>query len=272
MLRVLAVDGELPALDELLSLLRDDPRVASVDSARDATGALRRLGKALDGPAVGVDAIDLVFLEVHLAGLSGLELARLVAGFPAPPRIVFVSAHERFALQAFDVEAVDYLLKPLSRPRFSEAVRRVAELVEADRGARADGADPPAPAPPSPAPAELAEYVPVEREGVTRFLAVADITYAEAHGDHSRLHTRRESHLVRIPLSALQEHWRARGFVRIHRRHLVSVASIDEVRVAPGSLTVRIGVTELAVSRRSARELRGLLLRGTTGDRSAHRP
>ena len=98
---------------------------------------------------------------------------------------------------------------------------------------------------------------------MTRFVAVGDIAYAEAQGDYARLHTDSGSHLVRIPLSTLEERWRARGFVRIHRRHLVALARIDELRLDAGAMSVRIGTAELAVSRRHARDLRDLLLRRT---------
>ncbi|MFJ8031567.1 LytR/AlgR family response regulator transcription factor [Streptomyces sp. NPDC096032] len=286
MLRVLAVDDEEPALEELLFLLRADPRVHSAEGALAATEALRRLGRAQNGGPGGADHVDVVFLDIHMAGLSGLDVAGLLTGFAAPPRVVFVTAHEDFALRAFDLKAVDYLLKPLRRERLAEAVRRVAELVEADRATRAAmsaSASPSSeteahadtgagtgvvPGPSRPPASPLADHISVERGGVTRFLPIADITYAEAHGDYARLYTREDSHLVRIPLSTLEERWRARGFVRIHRRHLVSVAGIEELRVDAGSLTVRVGGAVLAVSRRNARELRDLLL----SDAKAGRP
>ncbi|WP_432027734.1 LytR/AlgR family response regulator transcription factor [Streptomyces sp. 1222.5] len=280
MLRVLAVDDEEPALEELLFLLRADPRVHSAEGALAATDALRRLGRAQNGGPGGADHVDVVFLDIHMAGLSGLDVAGLLTGFAAPPRVVFVTAHEDFALRAFDLKAVDYLLKPLRRERLAEAVRRVAELVEADRATRAVPSPPPSseaaanagrgavPGLPRPPASPLADHISVERGGVTRFLPIADITYAEAHGDYARLYTREDSHLVRIPLSTLEERWRARGFVRIHRRHLVSVAGIEELRVDAGSLTVRVGGAVLAVSRRNARELRDLLL----SDAKAGRP
>ncbi|MER6261603.1 MULTISPECIES: LytR/AlgR family response regulator transcription factor [Streptomyces] len=290
MLRVLAVDDEEPALEELLFLLRADPRVHSAEGALAATEALRRLGRAQNGGQGGADHVDVVFLDIHMAGLSGLDVAGLLTGFAAPPRVVFVTAHEDFALRAFDLKAVDYLLKPLRRERLAEAVRRVAELVEADRATRAamsasafPSSSPSSeadahvgtgsgtgvvPGPSRPPASPLADHISVERGGVTRFLPIADITYAEAHGDYARLYTREDSHLVRIPLSTLEERWRARGFVRIHRRHLVSVAGIEELRVDAGSLTVRVGGAVLAVSRRNARELRDLLL----SDAKAGRP
>ncbi|MET8564354.1 LytTR family DNA-binding domain-containing protein [Streptomyces flaveolus] len=256
MLRVLAVDDEEPALAELLFLLRADPRVRSAEGVLEAAEALRRLGRP---GAVGAADVDAVFLDIRMAGLSGLDLARLLAGRAEPPRVVFVTAHaehEEYALRASGLRAVGYLLKPVRRERLAEAVRRVAELVAADRAAH----------PGRPGAWPLADRVPAEREGVTRFLSVADITHAEAHGDHALLHTRQDSHLVRVPLSTLEECWRAKGFVRIHRRHLVSLARIDEIRVDGGRPTVRIGAWALVVSRRCARELRDLLVEKATTD------
>jgi DNA-binding LytR/AlgR family response regulator len=105
----------------------------------------------------------------------------------------------------------------------------------------------------------------VELGGVTRFVPLADITHVEAQGDYARLHTGEGSHLVRIPLSTLEEQWRAHGFVRIHRSRLVALGRIEELRVEGGNLTVRIGDRTLAVSRRNARDLRDLLTGRATG-------
>ncbi|MEV0775374.1 LytR/AlgR family response regulator transcription factor [Streptomyces sp. NPDC050433] len=245
MLRVLAVDDEAPALEELLYLLRADARIRSAEGATSATEALRRIGAALDAGPDDPAAVDVVFLDIHMAGLTGLDVAKLLAGFAEPPLIVFVTAHEGFAVQAFDLKAVDYVLKPVRRERLAEAVRRVAELV-GERGPVVDTST---------------DQIPVELGGVTRFVPVADIVYAEAQGDYARLHTDTGSHLVRIPLTTLEERWRSRGFVRIHRRHLVAVARIDELRLDAGAMSVRVGDAELAVSRRHARAVRDLLMR-----------
>ncbi|MCX4694468.1 LytTR family DNA-binding domain-containing protein [Streptomyces sp. NBC_01408] len=277
MLRVLAVDDEKPLLEELLYLLRSDPRVHSADGASDATEALRRITRALETGPDGADGIDVVFLDIHMAGLTGLDIARLLAGFARPPLIVFVTAHEGFAVQAFDLKAVDYVLKPVRPERLAEAVRRVcAQLDRSTQGppaASPEAAAPAAPAVPAarrPAPepgvADRApDQIAVELGGVTRFVAIDDIAYVEAQGDYARLHTDEGSHLVRIPLSTLEERWAARGFVRIHRRHLVALGRIDELRLDAGTTTVRVGSAELQVSRRHARELRDLLMRQATG-------
>ncbi|MFE5259808.1 LytR/AlgR family response regulator transcription factor [Streptomyces coelicoflavus] len=251
MLRALAVDDERPTLEELVYLLNADPRVGTAEGASDATEALRRINRALESGPDGPDAIDVVFLDIQMPGLDGLDLARLLTGFARPPLVVFVTAHEDFAVQAFDLKAVDYVLKPVRRERLAEAVRRAAER----RGTAA------VPAPRFPVHEPDPDHITVELGGVTRFVPVDEITHVEAQGDYARLHTDRGSHLVRIPLSTLEERWRARGFVRIHRRHLVALRHIGELRLDAGSVSVLVGTEELQVSRRHARELRDLLMR-----------
>ncbi|MFD5281450.1 LytR/AlgR family response regulator transcription factor [Streptomyces rubrogriseus] len=250
MLRALAVDDERPTLEELVYLLNADPRIGTAEGASDATEALRRINRALESGPGGPDAIDVVFLDIQMPGLDGLDLARLLTGFARPPLVVFVTAHEDFAVQAFDLDAVDYVLKPVRRERLAEAVRRAAE----QRGATL-------PSPRIPVHGPDPDHITVELGGVARFVPVDDITHVEAQGDYARLHTVKGSHLVRIPLATLEERWRARGFVRIHRRHLVALRHIGELRLDAGTVSVLVGTEELQVSRRHARELRDLLMR-----------
>jgi two-component system response regulator LytT len=231
-LNVLVVDDEAPALEELGYLLRQDERVGQVrtaSSAVEAVGTLKR------------EAVDAVFLDIRMPGTDGLAVAELIRRMPDPPRVVFVTAYEDHAVDAFGLQAADYLLKPVEPHRLAEAVRRVA----ADpREADAAG-----------------EIIPVELGGVTRFVARSDVRYVEAHGDYARLHTGTGSHLVRVPLTALEEQWRDAGFLRVHRSLLVSVGHIDEMRVESGRCVVRVGDALLTVSRRHTRELRDLLVR-----------
>ncbi|HEV7908289.1 MAG TPA: LytTR family DNA-binding domain-containing protein [Pseudonocardiaceae bacterium] len=251
-LRVLAVDDEAPALDDLVYLLRSDPRIASVDAVTDATTALRCLHRALDAG----QPMDAVFLDIRMPGLDGLDLARVLSRFAQAPPIVFVTAHQQPAVEAFELKALDYLLKPVRPERLSESVHRIVHEVHDARQAAE-----PSPAPASPAPDAGDEVIPVELGGITRFIRLADIRYVEAHGDYARLHTATGSGLVRAALNGLEERWRSAGFVRIHRSHLVSLSHVDELRLEDGHLSVNIGGAVLPVSRRHARHLRQLLVR-----------
>ncbi|MFS3127335.1 LytR/AlgR family response regulator transcription factor [Nocardioides sp. Bht2] len=233
-LRVLVVDDERPALDELAWLLGRDPRIGEVLSCDSATEALRMLQE------IDVDAL---FLDVQMPGLTGVELAQVLARFKEPPPIVFVTAYEQHAVEAFDLRAADYVLKPVRAERLAEAVRRVVD----GSGRPAESSD---------------EQIAVERGGVTRFINRSDIRYVEAQGDYARLHTAQDSHLVRIPLTQLEEQWAAAGFVRIHRSLLIALHHITEVRMEAGRYTVRVAGTDLQVSRRHTRALRELLNRG----------
>lgn len=234
-LRVLVIDDERPALDELTWLLGRHPDIGEIQAVDSATEALRLLR---DAP------VDAIFLDVQMPGLTGLELAQVLARFRTPPPIVFVTAHDQHAVDAFDLRAVDYVLKPVREERLAEAVRRVAE------GSASVVADPD-------------DQIAVERGGVTRFISRSDITHVEAQGDYARLHTATDSHLVRTPLSVLEEQWGPVGFVRIHRSLLVALAHVSEVRMEGGRCTVRVGPPErpvdLGVSRRHTPALRELL-------------
>ncbi|MDN4161423.1 LytR/AlgR family response regulator transcription factor [Nocardioides abyssi] len=241
-MRALVVDDERPALDELRYLLAQDDRIAEVLTSDSATEGLRILQDA---------DVDVVFLDVQMPGLTGLELAQVLSRFRTPPAIVFVTAHDEHAVEAFEVRAVDYVLKPVRADRLAEAVRRV---VEATGGARQAGVEP--------ATARDEVQVAVERGGVTRFVERSSISHVEAQGDYARLHLSDGSYLVRTPLSQLEEEWGPAGFVRIHRSLLVSLAHVAEVRMDGGRCSVVVaGGTELGVSRRHTRQLRDLLLR-----------
>ncbi len=233
-LRVLVIDDERPALDELSFLLREDDRVGDVLTCDSATDALRLLRER---------EVDCVFLDIQMPGLTGLELAQVLSRFRSPPPVVFVTAHEGHAVEAFDLQAVDYVLKPVRADRLAEAVRRVVH------GGERTTTD------------EQSLQIPVERSGVTRFVDRDDVTHVEAHGDYARLHTTGDSYLIRTPLSSLEEEWGPAGFVRIHRSLLVALAHVKEVRMDAGRCSVLVGGTELGVSRRHTRELRDLLLK-----------
>ncbi|WP_059017234.1 LytTR family DNA-binding domain-containing protein [Mycobacterium sp. M26] len=243
-LSVLAVDDEAPALDELTYLLGNHPEIGEVIGVGDATSALRILNER---------TVDAIFLDINMPGLSGLELASVLGNFAHPPSVVFVTAHDDKAVAAFEVGALDYLLKPIRKERLDEAVRRVAAARSAE----------PAPSADEP----IGDTIPVELGGVTQLVRCDTIGWVEAEGDYARLHAASGSHLVRIPLSTLEDRWRSRGFQRVHRSYLVALNMVTGLRTSGASTMVRLRANgssppvELPVSRRQARELRDRLIR-----------
>lgn len=273
---VLAVDDEEPALEELAYLLNEEPRVGVVLKASNATDALRVLnsrqgvreaqpagqsvGRGMANPMTGLRVaertdVEVVFLDIRMPGLDGLELARVFSSMAVPPAVVFVTAHDDRAVDAYEVGAEDYLLKPLRAERLSAAidrilVRRTSGVAEPVR--EENGED---------------EVIPVELAGTTKLVPRSAVRYVEAQGDYARLHTHEGSHLVRIPLSVLEDRWRDAGFVRIHRSFLVSLPLVTELRLSGSGYVVRVGngpdCAELPVSRRHTRELKDRLVRAT---------
>lgn len=246
---VLAVDDEKPALDELAYLLERQDSVAEVYTAADATSALRRLQHPV-GP--GSPSIDAVFLDINMPGLDGMELAGILANFARPPAVVFVTAHDDRALAAFDLGAVDYLLKPLREERLAESLRRILAARRTD----------------TPEPALSDDIIPVELGGTTTLVKRASVGWVEAEGDYARLHTTGGSHLVRIPISTLESRWADVGFLRVHRSYLVSLGLVTGIRSVGSGLVVclrregNLPAVELPVSRRHTRELKDRLVRG----------
>ncbi|MFF0246719.1 LytR/AlgR family response regulator transcription factor [Streptosporangium sandarakinum] len=242
MLRVLAVDDEVPALEELAHLLRQDPRIERVSTAEGGVTALQDMVQMVGSG----ERLDGVFLDVRMPGLGGFDLARLIGAFPNPPRLVFVTAHEDCALQAFEVEAVDYLLKPVRADRLAEAVRRLESAAS--------------PTSPQGEP-HTEDVIPVELGGRTRFVARQTVRFAEAKGDYVRLHTVDGAYLVRMSLAALERRWAASGFIRVHRSTLVSARHVSELRFDGGRVVLQVGEETLPVSRRHTRQVRERLVR-----------
>jgi DNA-binding LytR/AlgR family response regulator len=231
-IRALIVDDEEPARSELRYLLQafDDVTVAAEAATAD---------EAIEHAAGGV---DVVFLDVEMPGLSGVGAAPLVRDRSDPPAVVFVTAHAEYAVDAFAVEAFDYLLKPVEPQRLARVIERLRER-------SLENAVP-------------LEKVPVVAAGGTELLDFDQVYYVQADGDYSRVFTYDRSYLSTAPLRRLEEKLGPR-FARIHRSHLVNLAKVVGVRrSSPDRLRLQLadaGGTELDVARRHARELRDRL-------------
>ncbi|GAA4864693.1 LytTR family DNA-binding domain-containing protein [Saccharopolyspora cebuensis] len=254
---VLAVDDETAGLDEMEFLLGSNPRVTKVLTAFDAAEALRELRTEEPGPEQDAPVVDAVFADVSMPGLSGMELARVLTAFKHPPALVFITGHEENALEAFEVGALDYIMKPANAERVDRALRTI-ERRKAQAGVKRALEAAPAQAP------DEEEVIPVELGGTTKLVPRSSVRWVEAQGDYARLHTTDGSHLVRIPLAQLEERWSDAGFLRIHRSYLVALPLVTELRMSSSGYSVVLGggpQRELPVSRRHTRELKDRLVR-----------
>jgi DNA-binding LytR/AlgR family response regulator len=190
---------------------------------------------------------DVVFLDVEMPGATGLEAAPHVRERRDPPAVVFVTAHAEYAVDAFAVEAFDYLLKPLDPDRLARVVERLHERTQEN--------------------AAPVEKVAVVAGGGAELLDHDQIHYVQAEGDYSRVHTYDRAYLSTASLGELEERLGPR-FARIHRSYLVNLAKVAGVRRAADRFRLQLADaqrTELDVSRRQSREVRdrlGLYRRG----------
>jgi two-component system LytT family response regulator len=216
MIRAVIVDDEPPARRRIRALLANELDVEVIAECRDGREALTVITAAQP---------DLVFLDVQMPETDGLAVARGVgrkAGAELP-LIVFTTAHSQFAIPAFDVDAVDYLLKPFDPDRFRAAVARARESL----GVIRRGAD--LPAPEAPTSGTYVDRVPVRMGTRICLVPVENIDYCEAEANYVRLHTGGESYLIRETLAGMEAKLDPARFIRIHRSVIVQVARVESL-------------------------------------------
>jgi len=242
-IRTLIVDDEPLARERLRGLLQAEPTVEIIGECGNGTDAIATIRSAMP---------DLVFLDMQMPGCDGLQV---MAELPEDrrPAIIFATAHERFAVDAFDLAAVDYLLKPFDRERFQTALRRADEYLRRIRAG--DG-----PAPVSLAP-RASERITVKADGRIVFLKPTEIIRVEAADNYVLLHLVDSRLMLRETMAAIEDRLGSADFARINRSAIVQIAQIKEIQPAQhGDYTVvmRDG-TKLPLSR----SLRGQLGRLT---------
>jgi two-component system LytT family response regulator len=223
-MRAVVVDDEPLAAAHLQEVLRSDTSVRVVAVCRNAREARE---------AIAAHDPDVLFLDIEMPGASGLELAREAEG-AGRPLVVFVTAHERYAIDAFDVAPVDYVLKPADPLRCRRATARAARILEARAGA---GLALERVAPHAPYLSRLF----VKHDERLLSVPVADIEYVEALGNYVKLSARGRMHVVRGSLSALESRLDPAVFIRTHRSYIVNVTRIRElVPVSHGDYSVLV--------------------------------
>jgi two-component system, LytTR family, response regulator len=248
-LRVLLADDEAPARRKLARFLEEQPDVEIVGQAANGIDAVDLI--AMTDP-------DVVFLDIHMPDLDGLGVAEAMLARERPPRIVFVTAHDRYAVKAFEVSALDYLLKPYDRERFERALERTRRALEAEPAGGERLAE------------LLAQVRKEERyarrllvsgEGRSSFVPVRDIHRVESDGNNVTIYCRLGTFSLRSTLESLESRLDPEQFVRVHRSHLINIDEIGEVHPwfhGDYKLKLRDG-SELTWSRRYAAKRPDLL-------------
>ena len=249
-LDVLVVDDEHYARERLHGLLDDREEVDAVDDADSGAAAVEALRTA---------TYDLVFLDVQMPERTGLEVVEAIGPARMPPT-VFVTAYDEYALEAFDLAALDYLLKPFDNARFEEAFERGLEMTKlraaeavTDRFRRlldaSDGAA--AGAPDDPGDAAPIKRLTIDLPGKVRVVSVDEIRFITAEDAYVKVHTDEDAYLLRERMHVLEDRLPAAAFVRIHRSTIVRTDLIESVlHRSGGDYAVRLrDGTRLKVSR-----------------------
>ncbi len=251
-LRCIIVDDELPARDELSYLLTEMEGVdilASAGSGKEALAKIRELKP------------DVVFLDIKMPGLDGLDVAKEIITFKRPPLIVFATAYDKYAIEAFDIKAIDYILKPFSKDRLSKTVQRVKET-------REKGLDQ----------SDLEEIidrlkdnistrelvrVSVVEKGKIMLLSPQEVFFCSAYEGKSKVFTRDKSFICPVTLNELEDRLKGENFFRVHRSFLVNLNYIMEIVPwfnGKYLITMRDSQpTEITVSRNRVKSLKEIL-------------
>ena len=255
--KILVVDDELLARQRILDLLAHEPGIEVIGTAENGAAAVE---------AIRTGRPDLVFLDVQMPGMTGLDVVREI-GPEAMPATIFVTAFDQYALRAFELAALDYLVKPFDDERFEQAFRRARRLVELNEMGRLreqllamlgqpnDGGEGRTSTPEASEP--YLERIAVEMKGKIRVVPVEQIDYITSDGPYAELHTGERTHLIREPMHVLEARLDPRQFIRIHRSAIVRLPLIDTLhRGAGGDYEIQLkNGLRLPVSRSRREEL-----------------
>lgn len=218
--RVLIVDDEPPARKRLRALLANEPDVEIVGEAGSGTEAVK---------IIRAERPDLVFLDIQMPGTDGFGVIREIAD-DDPPLIVFVTAHDEHAIKAFEVQAVDYVLKPVIEPRLKEAVRRAVERIRGGNVHDMTGELARLLDRLSKSAAPQSGRLSIKREGSVTFVRVDEVDWIEADGDYVRIHAGKATHVIRETITEVLAKLPQARFVRVHRSIVVNTERIREVQ------------------------------------------
>jgi two-component system LytT family response regulator len=246
-IRALVVDDESLVRNRIRRYLHEDPDIEIVGECADGIAAVAALRDTRP---------DLLFLDIQMPGSNGFQVIESI-GLDLVPVTIFITAHDQFALKAFEAQALDYLLKPFGKERFQKAVARARTFLQGNQKAglqdRTVGL--------IPIMTQLKARLAVKSDGRMLFLRFDEIDWVEAFGDYVNLHVGQQKHLVRARMVEMEKKLAPHHFCRIHRSSIVNLDSIKEMLPFLGGQTVVIlkNGARLTVSRDSSQKLQRLL-------------
>jgi DNA-binding LytR/AlgR family response regulator len=203
------------ALKQLVSQVPSLELVAECENAEDALTSLN------------TTQVDMVLLDIEMPGMSGLDLIKKLGN--TKPLIIFTTAKKDYAVEAFELSVVDYLIKPIALPRFKQAVEKASEAIESNK---------------EEVKVEEQGFVFVKDNGVLKRISIDDILFLEAMGDYVKVHTGQKFHVVHATLKSIEEKLPAAKFIRVHRSYIVAINKIDFIQEG----TISIGKTSIPVA------------------------
>jgi DNA-binding LytR/AlgR family response regulator len=217
-MKCIIVDDNTMARMALKQLVAQVPSLDLVAECEDAEDALSSLNST---------QVDLVLLDIEMPGMSGLELIKKLGN--TKPLIIFTTAKKDYAVEAFELSVVDYLIKPIALPRFKQAVEKASEALESNK---------------EEVKVEEQGFVFVKDNGVLKRISIDDILFLEAMGDYVKVHTSQKFHVVHATLKSIEEKLPAAKFIRVHRSYIVAINKIDYIQEG----TISIGKTTIPVA------------------------
>jgi two-component system, LytTR family, response regulator len=236
-MNVLIVDDEPLAREGMVMLLREEAAVTAVTQARNGSEAVSM---------IRADRPDLVLLDVQMPQMDGFGVLKEIGADRMPP-VIFVTAHDQYAIKAFEVNAIDYLLKPVTRERCSQALARVRERISSG----ADNQHVMSLLQQLAAPPQYLQRVALRSAGKTTFVNIEDILFVQAAENYVQLHLKASRHLLHVPIATLEASLDPQDFLRIHRSTIVNVRHVRELETSAHGeyIVVLQGGTKLQSSR-----------------------
>lgn len=217
-MKCLIVDDNKMARMALEQLVRQVPSLELVAECSDAMEADNHLNNT---------AVDLLLLDIEMPEMTGLELIKKLG--QNRPLIIFTTAKKDYAAEAFELNVVDYLVKPIALPRFKQAIEKAAEALESNK---------------EEVKLEEQEFVFVKDNGVLKRISIDEILFLEAMGDYVKVHTAQKFHVVHATLKSIEEKLPSTKFIRVHRSYIVAINKIDYIQEG----TIRIGKINIPVA------------------------